>query len=196
MTYINPNTPALTGTKLLDTKIEDIRVKLASVIWMQKAFGRAWRIPEKKGNTLVYYPMVYQGVGLDYYKATPNDNLKSFCFIYPDDTETVLEYIDRSYRLISRNISIITFFDLLKIDNTKGYKFHDLLKEDILIKLASVSNLVVNTITDTLPKCFDQFSADEIIEPAFLRERYGALRFDCELSYEELCYTLNTYTLT
>ena len=82
-----------------------------------------------------------------------------------------------------------------KIDNTFQYPFIEKLKEDVLIALSNLrrGSLEVNNITDEVEEVFNDFSISEI-KAEFLKTRYGALKFDCNIFYENSNCVLNTYT--
>ena len=83
-----------------------------------------------------------------------------------------------------------------KIYNTLQYTFIEKLKEDVLIALSNLrrGSLEVNNITDEVEEVFNDFSISEI-KSEFLKTRYGALKFDCKIFYENSNCDLNSYTL-
>lgn len=193
MSYKNPTAHVITAPVLLDKEIKNIQTALATLSWLEKSFGRAFKDFRIVDGRKVSYPAIFQEWKKDYYDAFPNDNIKSYSFIYADPSE-ITEYKPK-HQLIDRNISIILFFDMEKIDNTFKYPFVEKLKEDVLIALSSISSgsLEVENITDEVEEVFNDFSISEI-KAEFLKTRYGALKFDCKIFYQNDNCDLNTYT--
>ena len=194
MSYKNPIAHVITDPVLLDKAIKDIQTALSSLSWLEKSFGRAFKAFRLVDERKVSYPAIFQAWKKDYYNAFPNDNIKSYSFIFADPSE-VTEY-SRKQQMIDRDISIILFFDMEKIDNTFQYRFIEKLKEDVLIALSTLKpdSLEVNNITDEVEEVFNDFSISEI-KAEFLKTRYGALKFDCKIFYQNDNCDLNTYTL-
>ena len=193
MSYKNPIAHVITDPVLLDKAIKDIQTALSSLSWLEKSFGRAFKAFRLVDERKVSYPAIFQAWKKDYYNAFPNDNIKSYSFIFADPGE-ITEYNHRQQN-IERDISIILFFDLERIDNTFQYRFVEKLKEDVLIALSTLrrGSLEVNNITDEVEEVFNDFTISEI-KSEFLKQRYGALKFDCTISYENNNCDLNTYT--
>lgn len=193
MSYKNPIAHVIDNPVLLDKEIKNIQTALASLPWLEKSFGRALKAFRMVGDRKVSYPAIFQEWKKDYYDAFPNDNIKSYSFVYADPSE-VTEY-NHKQQIIERDISIILFFDMEKIDNTLQYRFIEKLKEDVLIALSNLrrGSLEVNNITDEVEEVFNDFSISEI-KAEFLKTRYGALKFDCTIFYQNDNCDLNSYT--
>lgn len=194
MSYRNPIEQVIANPVLLDKEIKNIQTALGTLSWLQKSFGRAFKATRLKNGRKVNYPAIFQEWKKDYYDAFPNDNIKSYSFIYPDPSE-VMEYSNKGTHQIERDISIILFFNLEEIDNTLLYRFVERLKEDVIIKLATLKpdKLEINRITDEVEEVFNDFTVDEI-KPEYLQDKYGALKFECTIFYKNENCTLNTYT--
>lgn len=194
MSYKNPIEHVITDPVLLDKEIKNIQTVLGTLSWLEKSFGRAFKGTRLKNRRKVNYPAIFQEWKKDYYDGFPNDNIKSYSFIFPDPSE-ITEHNIKGIHQIERDISIILFFDLEKIDNTFEYRFTEKLKEDVIIKLATLKpgKLEINNITDDVEEVFNDFSVDEI-KPEFLQDKYGALKFDCTIFYKNENCDLNTYT--
>jgi len=191
MSYTTPTEQVITSPHLVDVIIKKIQTQLASLTWITKSFGRAYKHTRLVDSRTVTYPAIFQSWKSDYYDGFPNDNLTAYSFIYVNPEE-IIEKGSKIHN-IQRKISVIIFFDLEKIDNTLQYRFTELLKEDVLIKLGNVRGLEVNGTSDEVEDAFSDFSISEI-NPEFLKERYGALRIDCTVYYLNTKCTINTYT--
>ena len=194
MSYRNPIAQVIADPVLLDKEIKNIQTVLGTLSWLEKSFGRAFKGIRLKEGRKVTYPAIFQQWKKDYYDAFPNDNIKSYSFIFPDPSE-ITEYNVKGKHEIQRNISIILFFDLEQIDNTLQYRFIELLKEDVIIVLATLKpgKLEINDITDDVEEVFSDFTVDEI-KAEFLKDKYGALKFECTIFYRNENCILNTYT--
>ena len=194
MSYRNPIEQVIADPVLLDKEIKNIQTVLGTLSWLEKSFGRAFKGIRLKEGRKVTYPAIFQQWKKDYYDAFPNDNIKSYSFIFPDPSE-ITEYNVKGKHEIQRNISIILFFDLEQIDNTLQYRFIELLKEDVIIVLATLKpgKLEINDITDDVEEVFSDFTVDEI-KAEFLKDKYGALKFECTIFYRNENCILNTYT--
>ncbi len=194
MSYANPIEKTITDPVLLDLEIQNIQTVLGTLSWLEKSFGRAFKATRLKAGRKVNYPAIFQEWKKDYYDAFPNDNITSYSFIYPDPSE-VTEYGNKGIHQIERNISIILFFNLVKIDaNTLQYRFTEKLKEDVIIKLATLkpNKLLINRITDDVEEVFNDFTVDEI-KSEYLQDKYGALKFECTIFYRNENCVLNSY---
>ena len=194
MSYRNPIEQVITDPVLLDKEIKNIQTVLGTLSWLEKSFGRAFKGVRLKEGRKVTYPAIFQQWKKDYYDAFPNDNIKSYSFIFADPSE-ITEHTIKGKHEIQRNISIILFFDLEQIDNTLEYRFIELLKEDIITVLATLKpgKLEINDITDDVEEVFSDFTVDEI-KTEFLKDKYGALKFECTIFYRNENCILNTYT--
>lgn len=194
MSYRNPIEQVIADPVLLDKEIKNIQTALSTLPWLEKSFGRAFKGVRLKEGRKVNYPAIFQSWKKDYYDAFPNDNIKSYSFIFPEPSE-ITEHEIKGKHEIQRDISIILFFDLEQIDNTLEYRFTELLKEDVIIVLATLKpgKLEINDITDDIEEVFSDFTVDEI-KSEFLADKYGALKFECTIFYRNENCILNTYT--
>ena len=194
MSYREPIAQVITDPVLLDKEIKNIQTVLSTLPWLEKSFGRAFKGIRLKEGRKVTYPAIFQQWKKDYYDAFPNDNIKSYSFIFPEPSE-ITEYNIKGKHEIQRDISIILFFDLQQIDNTLQYRFIELLKEDVIIVLATLKpgKLEINDITDDVEEVFSDFTVDEI-KTEFLGDKYGALKFECTIFYRNENCIVNTYT--
>lgn len=195
MSYSNPSTPTIATPVGLDIQIQKIQTALSTLPWMEKAFGRAFRgFTEQEGsNQRILVPEVFQGAGLDFLKVFPNDNCKSFSFIYPELQESVDDYQKKSQQL-SRNVAVIIFVNFDKIDTALGYRFTEALKADVLLKLSNPGIRFTPTgFTDDVEQAYREFTVSRI-EAKYLQRKFGAMRFDGVVAYQNDECTLNTFT--
>ena len=188
MSYRNPTIPTIATPVLLDKAIQDLQIELSSISWLTKSFARAWLNNDEVNGLAFAYPEVYQGSGLDYYNCLPNGMLQAYCFWYVDDDAEVLELGKNTTIFEERDVKLIFFFNMDKINNTKGYNFTEELKIDVYdILKASLSNgSNVNSYTDTLRGSFSDFTQD-YIKPEYYNKKYGAMKFDITLRYRNSC---------
>lgn len=188
MSYRNPTTPIITNPVLLDSAIQKIQIELGTISWLTKSFARAWLNNKEVNGKSFEYPEVFQGAGLDYYNCLPNGMLQAFCFWYVDDDAKILELSKGVGIFEERNVKLIFFFNMDKIDNTKGYNYTEKLKLDVYnILKANLSNgSNITNYDDTIRKSFADFSLD-YIKPEFYNKKYGAMIFDINLRYRNDC---------
>ena len=184
MSYLNPSELNITNAKGLDLAIQRLQIPLQSIIWLEKVFERARKNKDSKGND---FPEVWQGKGLDYYNCFPNDNLQAYSFFYAKNDENI-GTLTTSFGAFSRNIDLIIFGNLNKIDSSKDYIFTEILKVDIISVLALKmnNNSVVTNYIDTIEGAFSDFSTD-YIKPQFMNKKYFAMKFSITLKYTNDC---------
>jgi len=188
MSNRNPTVPTIVAPVLLDKAIQDLQIELSTISWLTKSFARAWLNNGEVNGQSFEFPEVYQGDGLDYYNCLPNDMIQAYCFWYVDDDADIIELGRNSTIYEERDVKLIFFFNMDKIDDTKGYNFTEELKIDVYNVLkANLSNLsTVTSYTDTIRDSFDDFTQD-YIKPGFYSKKYGAMRFDITLRYRNEC---------
>ena len=191
MSYKNPAIPTIVNPVGIDTVIQNIQVNLASgLTWLEKSFGRAWLHQEKQPDgKVVKLPKCYSGTG-EYINVLPNDNLKAQSFIAVRDKEKN-DGISPSRLGASktRDLSIIFWGNLKKINGAKTYIFTEELKrevEKIIIGLEYI--LSINGYWDERAEII---FADYTLMDAntqYLMHPYFAMRFDITVSYfDSIC---------
>lgn len=196
MSQTTPIIHVIDDPVLLDKVIKKIQTALAVLDWITFSFGRAFIKFKTVENSKVSYPAIFQAWKKDYYNAYPSDNIeKGYSFVFADPGDDITEYNSRRGHNIERDISIIVFFDMEKIDNALLYPFNEKLKEDVFFQLSTISKdtLVVNDITDNIEEVFNDFTPSEI-KSQFLGERYGAFKFECTVFYKNDNCEINTFT--
>lgn len=195
MSQTTPVVHVIDDPVLLDKVIKKIQTALAVLDWITFSFGRAFRKFKIVDNTKVSYPGIFQEWKKDYYSAFPNDNIeKGYSFVFADPGDEITEYNSRRQHEIQRDISVIVFFDMEKIDNTLLYPFNEKLKEDIIFQLDKLGKevLQINNIIDDIEEVFDDFTVSQI-ESQFLKERYGAFKFECTVFYKNDNCVINVF---
>lgn len=197
MSQTSPIVHVIANPVLLDKVIVDVQTALAVLDWITFSFGRAFKKFKIVGDSKVSYPAIFQAWKKDYYNALPNDNIaKGYSFVFPDpgDSDEITEYNSRRNHQIQRELSVIVFFDMEKIDNTLEYPFHEKLKEDIMFQLDTLGKerLVIDKIVDDIEQVFDDFTVSEI-KSEFLKERYGAFKFECTVFYRNDNCAVNVF---
>ena len=206
MSYSNPEIYSISNPQGIDKVIESIRIELATLTWLEKSFGRAWEFKEKdpspESNRIIKVPKVWIGKDADtkkgeYMNVLPNDNLKSQSFISCRNEETWLEYDKSSGNHKQRELSIIFWFDLRRIDDSKGYIFTEVLKKDVEKKLKANKYIKsVNAFFDERAEdVFDgyisaaQMANYTVDDPntQYLMYPYSGFRFDVTVNYNEEC---------
>lgn len=190
MSYKAPVQHTVTSPKFLDDKIDEIQTAMGELSWMDKSFARAFKGVTEVGGNEVTFPEVYQGSGLDYLNVMPSDEWGAYSFVYVRQPQEVISYDDYFIRY-SANIAIIIFFDLEDISTSYDYRFTELLKEDVLNKLHEIKPLELTETFDDAADVFADFS--KTIERKYLQRKYGGLRIECSIEYENKCKTDNTY---
>lgn len=194
MSQTTPIQFEITSPTHLDKKIAEIQetLKTANLSWNAYSFGRAYRFAnEGVDGARIYYPGIYQGDGKDYWNCFPNDNIKSYSFVYVTQPQDIRGLSD-GFHYYTASLRVIMVFDLDEISTSYDYRYIELLKYDAIERLSLVSELTIDQVYDHIEDCFEGFTT-EILEFQYLREKFGALRFDCSVNYETSCKLTNTY---
>lgn len=185
--YSNPLVPIITNPINLDREIQEIQLAIALIPWIDKSFGRA-RIGQRNDLQKPYlYPEVYKGNG-EYYNCLINDNLKASSFIRVGRgrVKDPINGFDSHSRVMTYTLNLIVWYDLKKIDPTKGYRFDEELKKDVMEVLRTLSSLKLLSIYDAPDEVFDGYSLDHTEWQTF-KHPFGGFRFECELEFIEEC---------
>ncbi len=193
MSQTKPIEHIIANPVLLDKEIAAIQVQMKNLSWLEISFGRAFKQFKLVNGTKVSFPAIFQALDKDFYNAFPNDNIKSYSFVFVDPT-VITEFNVKRIHNIEHDISIIVFFDLKLIDNTLTYRFTEKLKEDVIFVLSNLgpNRLQINNITDDVEEVFSDFSISEI-KSEFLKLRFGAFKFDCTIFYKNDNCALNIF---
>ena len=169
----------------LDRHIQAIQKKLEGLPWLDKSFGRAYRVPGIKlgYNTPQFYPGRFVG-SVDYQDLSRNDTLKAYSFIVAEDNAQYKNSTFDGSAMLTQGVSIIFWLDLSKIDKTKQYIFTEDLRRDVV-------KILNNTPVEMQHKRY--FSDAANVFKGFdtyqknMMYPYACMRFDITLEYMEEC---------
>lgn len=196
--YKNPAIVLIENPVGLDKAIQAIQLKLGELNWVEKIYGRAFLEKEKKypnesnnrvtdfdGNrpTEIVYPMIY-GVNQEPLNVMPNDLLKSQIFFLANDPETYDNYeplVERG--ATQKQISIIFWGNLNKINPAKKYRFTEELKNDVIqILLNKCPSFVMTEIYEEHDEVFRDMTLLETYRQ-YLKYPYTGFRINGTLNY-------------
>lgn len=177
------------GVAGLDLALKNIQLKLATISWLEKAFGRAWTLPTISGRDNLTEPKVYQGNN-EYYPVLANDALKSYSFFRVPNarkTEDYLPIANFGNFMMNDAIDLICWFNMKLIDSSKTYIFKEELIKDVLNAINNDPNIIVNAIwDDKVEDIFSGYSIDRA-KRDLLKYPYGAFRLELNFRYEFSC---------
>jgi hypothetical protein len=183
MSYIKPNIPIITNPSGLEIPIQTIQQELGTGLsWLEKSFGRAWMHSEYStdGKTKKY-PKCWDGV--DYINVLPNDNFKAMSFIAVKAQEKYAKFSDAAVgNPKTRDLSVIIWGNLKKIDPAKTYIFTEYLKlqvEKILVPNVAVITAYYDEKAETV---FQDYTLIDI-DTQYLMYPFFAMRFDVTVDY-------------
>lgn len=185
MSYSNPNIPVIPNPVGLEQKIQDIQNALsAGLSWLEKSFGRAWIHQEKDPSGKVSkIPKAYAGLG-EYINVLPNDNFKSQSFIMAKGYERFEDYNHAALGIHKkRDLHIIFWGNLKKIDLARDYIFTEELKKQIQLALNNVEGLIITGYFDErADQVFADFTLNDV-DTQLLMFPYFACKFDVTVNY-------------
>lgn len=190
MSYINPKILIISNPKGIDAAIAELQTKLANIPYIDKVFGRAFRsIEVTKDKKQIEVPKVYQG-SKEYYTALPNDNLKSYVFFIATGDDEYLDFNRSQSNEITRDVSLIFWGNLKKINPAKDYIFTELIKADLLRELSFASPVQsINSIVDEeFSEIFKEFRAADklyIGKEQDLMYPFAGVRINMTLAYRD-----------
>ena len=191
MSSINPTIPVISNPIGIDKPIQEIQIALsAGLPWLKKSFGRAWMYSERDPSGKVQkYPKCYCG-GNDYLNVLPNDQLISQSFFSVRSPEKVENFNrEGGGNHKTREVSIIFWGNLKKIDGSKSYIYTEELKKQVEMILIQHENI------QSINAYYDE-KADDIFAPFTLNDVEGqylvypltGFKFDVTIKYfDQLC---------
>lgn len=177
----------------IDAAIELIRARLATLPWLQKAFGRAWSRPRILNGKTVIEPLLYQG-GQEYYPALPNDALKSYSFFKVNTPRKILDYspnMNTGGRYVFEDpIDLIFWVDLKAINSGVDWVFTETLIQSVMAMLGGFLGGPMVTINqifdDKVEEIFPGYDTRELNQ-GLLMYPYKGFRLACSMTYEFEC---------
>lgn len=201
MSYAAPNIVLLTNPVGIDAVVQGIQQNLyAGLPWLTHSFGRAYELKDVEMTRKVKsdrIPKVFIGVDEfgngEYLDVRPNDFLQAYSFIAVRGPEARIEYNQFGTDILQRNLSIIFWFNLERINPDKKYIFTEELKieaEKVLKKCSYVTN-ISEMIDERVEDVFDAFElrtvwyAEDDDKQQYLMYPYAGFRFNLEVTYPE-----------
>lgn len=174
-----------------DQVIEDLRSAFeAQLTWLDKAFGRAWLLPERLSDEITYqYPQVYIGHE-EYFNVMPNDSYISYCWMIGKgpsfSVEDDLQPFTRQ-NFLQKRLDIHFFLDLQKIDSSKDYIYTEELVQEVLNVVFQSRGVVVQEVYfETLEDVYEDYTLKEI-DRDLLMYPYAGIRIVTSASYKVDC---------
>lgn len=191
MNYNNPVIELVPDPVALDLAIQQVQTRLATLPWLQKAFGRCVKqvgklqdveIRNRAARNEYTYPEVYNN--REPLSLMMNDNLNSYCFFHAKDSLEIPPYglLDNSL-MVTQPIAIIFWLNLAKIDPAKNYNFSESLRVEALKQLQRCPDLVLDASSVEYNNVFAPFTITETFRQ-FLKPPFAAFRFDGTLSFD------------
>jgi len=180
-----------------DTVVESLREKLAMLPWLERSFGRSYRLPKERTEGTVILPHYYIGPGNngegEYQTMEPNDRLKSMSFIMGDDdafTPIGAEPFAQIQRW-TKPIRLIFFVNYERIFTQDAigekYPFGELLLQDVQNILWKFPGFIFTGYTsESMAAVYEGFDISET-QNRLLYYPYGAFRINGELSFDVNC---------
>jgi len=183
-----------------DEAAEQLRAFIdgGSLTWLQRSFGRCYRMPRDRTAGSIIVPKYYIGPGDndhgEYADMTPNDAIKSMSFILGDDAATTpltdlepFAFVDRFSKAI-RIIFFVNYQQIFDQDAIGGpYPFNEILIEQVVNVLAGFPGLLVTGyVSETITEVYEGFDLSEM-EQRLLHYPFGAFRIEGTLSYNINC---------
>jgi hypothetical protein len=185
----NPTVVAVPDPQDLDLAIHQVQVKLSSLAWLEKIFGRAREFPVKSadGKTVNREPRVYQSAG-EYYAPFPNDALQSYSFFMAGQPRSFEESKPFDpIKFMASPMALIVWGNLKRIDPAVDYIFTE--------RLVNQTTAILNTMPGVeLVRVFDENSRDIFrgltlneTHQGLLMHPYFAFRIEFIIRYKMKC---------
>lgn len=190
---------------LLDRVIQELRDKLLyNLPWLNKAFGRAYKIVEydEIGGKRVY-PAAYIG-NAEYVSLMPNDNFGNFSWLDIYDPQTI-QNVSPGHAILTFTGGLVFWYNLdsIFVDN-KTINSEDI-KNDILKILASPGliqkgRISIISILERPDNIYKDYSLERVynnyaykgegtntLDKQFFMYPYCGIRFEFEIKIQEIC---------
>lgn len=191
---------------LLDKVIQDIQDSLlARLQWLDKAFGRAYRLVSHEPNEGKYiYPAAYIG-NSEYVSLVPNDNFGNFSWFDIYDPQKITT-ITQALPQFTFSGALIFWVNLNSIFADADFIYSEEIKDDIIRALttpgliSNIGRLSINAIYERFENIYKGYSIEKIynefvyqgqdiqsMDKQFFMHPYAAFRVEFELTTRELC---------
>lgn len=187
-----PSTPSVPEYIGLDAVIEAIRLELLNLLWIEKAYHKAFKY-YKDDDTIS--PMVWQGHKKDMVDVIMNDNLKSFCYFVTEGEQTTTEEWESiGGNIYNKQVNLILWVNLDRVDRSKEYSYTEDLKQEVINSLSEVSLpygsyiSLLNVIESdsSTSDIFSPFTIDLVKSQYFSFPRYG-YKFKMNIAFTNEC---------
>jgi len=176
MSCLNP-VPAQIASPVLQAKVaQQLQVLFTSELtWIENiyAIARVGVTKAQDGSTF-NYPQIYSGTGMNYFDIRPDSSLDSYSFFEVNDSYPV----DKDQDIQTYNLSFICWYNLPRMDSSKGYDYSPELIAHVLkvIREGEYNSNVSNINVDVNPESiFDKYSMNQV-DTQFLMYPYGAFK--------------------
>jgi hypothetical protein len=183
MSYNKPNIPLVPNATGLDMVIQHIQMALGDNLhWLEKSFGRAWFFQEfSTDNKPAKYPKCWDGK--EYINVLPNDNFKAMSFLATRSQEKFEKFANATNgNAKTRDLALIIWGNLKKIDPTKAYIYTEELKNDVekilVMNVASI-NQYYDEKAETI---FQDYTIDDL-NTQYMMYPFFAIRFDISVKF-------------
>lgn len=178
---------------LLDKPIQDLQTLfVTNLIWLNYAFGKAYRLVKTVDSKEYIYPAVYKNHG-EYYSVLPDDVDGNFCFFEIDDPQEFEPFSGGtgSLKVLTIKASIIFWYRLDTIYSDDTMHYGEEVKKDILTLLAKPGllkngRISITNVYERAENIYRGYSIKQI-DHQYLMYPYSGLRVECELKVQELC---------
>lgn len=185
MSVLKPNDIISQSSADFDRVIEGARVALAAIPWMEKAFGRAFELPERVDGNIYKYPHAYIGRG-EYFNLMPNDQYKSYSWMIGRGAADSIDEDQQGFSLqtkFTKRLDVHGFFNLKQIKPTANSIYTEELVTDMIEALSKVRGIVVNQYF--CENIFDVYSDYTLkqIDRDLLYYPFAGVRITCTASF-------------
>jgi hypothetical protein len=187
----NSKAPVIDNPQLIDLVFGDIQNGLVTNLgWLDMAFGRAQKLVKMIETKKYVTPNVYTGKGDNYLGVSPDSKIGNFSFFWVDDPQT-MDWLPNQQGSLKTPFSLIFWFDLRKVYNSKNNRNTEALKAAILRTLnggfqMKSGRIKINRIYEQAENIYRGFTLDEV-DNQFLMHPYAGFRFEGELTILEPC---------
>ena len=189
---------------LIDRAIQKLRETFLTLSWLDKAFGRAYKIVEYEDSGSKFtYPGAYIG-NSEYVSLMPNDEFGNFCWFDIYDPQVVSTKSPKR-PIITFSGAVIFWFNLENIFTDVDVIKSEEIKNDVLKILTDSSvlqhgRILVTNIYERLENIYKGYSLERVynnyaykgesvntLDKQYFMFPYGGLRFEFEIMIQEIC---------